>query len=216
MRIVVADDHAVLLDALKLALTELGHDVVGAVTSLESVLPVVGQTEPDVCLLDLNFPEGSSIPLVAQLRVAVPRTKIVLLTAETSSASVLQAIAAGANGFVVKTRPIADVVEACELSMSGHLAVDPALLKTALQASDSRDDPLWALQFLTDREWQVLRCIVDGMSTDEVAVELRVRRSTARTHVQNVLTKLGVHSRLQAVALVTAHGSQSMWPAHLR
>ena len=78
------------------------------------------------------------------------------------------------------------------------------------------DDPLWQLRFLTDREWEVMRCIMDGLTTAEMAHQLGVRRSTARTHVQNLLTKLGVHSRLKAAALMTAHASSESWPAHLR
>jgi two-component system nitrate/nitrite response regulator NarL len=72
------------------------------------------------------------------------------------------------------------------------------------------------LKFLTEREWDVMRCIMDGLSTDQMADHLGVRRSTARTHVQNLLTKLGVHSRLQVAALMTAHASPETWPAHLR
>ena len=78
------------------------------------------------------------------------------------------------------------------------------------------DDQLWMLTFLTDREWQVLRCVVDGLSTIQIAAALQVRPSTARTHVQNVLAKLGVHSRLQASALVAAHAKDVAWPAHVR
>ncbi len=78
------------------------------------------------------------------------------------------------------------------------------------------DDPLWALQFLTDREWEVMRCIMDGQTTEQMAETLGVQRSTARTHVQNLLTKLGVHSRLQAAALMAAHGTVDTWPAHVR
>ena len=78
------------------------------------------------------------------------------------------------------------------------------------------DDPLWVLKFVTQREWEVLRCIMDGLSTEQMADHLRVRRSTARTHVQNLLTKLGVHSRLQAAAMITAYASDETWPVHMR
>ena len=78
------------------------------------------------------------------------------------------------------------------------------------------DDPLWMLKFLTEREWEVMRCIMDGLSTEQMAEQLCVQRSTARTHVQNLLTKLGVHSRLQAAALMTAHASAETWPVHMR
>jgi two-component system nitrate/nitrite response regulator NarL len=101
-------------------------------------------------------------------------------------------------------------------AVRGQLAVEPALLQRALRPQKSTEDPLWALQFLTDREWQVMRCIMEGQTTEEMAEALGVQRSTARTHVQNLLTKLGVHSRLQAAALMSAHGSLDSWPVHLR
>jgi two-component system nitrate/nitrite response regulator NarL len=72
------------------------------------------------------------------------------------------------------------------------------------------------LKFVTEREWEVLRCIMDGLTTGQMAEHLGVHRSTARTHVQNLLTKLGVHSRLQAAALMTAHASDETWPVHMR
>ena len=216
MRIVLADDHALLLDALDVALNGRGHDVVGMARSLDAVVPMVRVHAPDVCLLDVNFPEGSSLPLIQQVRAAVPHTKVVMMSADPSHDTVVHAIAAGADGFIAKDRAIAELDEALELALEGHLAVDPTLLKGALRMSESQDNPLWALSFLTDREWQVLRCVVDGMGTEEIATSLHVKRSTARTHVQNLLTKLGLHSRLQAVALIAAHGSADIWPLNVR
>ena len=95
-------------------------------------------------------------------------------------------------------------------------ACDPALLRATGRTEADSDDPLWQLRFLTDREWEIMRCIMDGLTTAEMAHQLGVRRSTARTHVQNLLTKLGVHSRLKAAALMTTHASSESWPAHLR
>jgi two-component system nitrate/nitrite response regulator NarL len=216
MRIVVCDDHALLLEAVEIALSNLGHEVVAVTTNPDDAVRLVAEHHPDVCLLDVNFPSGSSLPVVAQLRASSPDTKVVMVSADSVPALVIQAIEAGAAGFVRKDQPIQHVIESLELAIEGHLAVDPDLLQTALRTKASGDDPLWALSFLTDREWQVLRCIVEGSTTAEIARALGVRGSTARTHVQNVLTKLGVHSRLQAAALIAAHGSQDIWPAHVR
>jgi two-component system nitrate/nitrite response regulator NarL len=129
---------------------------------------------------------------------------------------VADAIAQGAQGFVVKEKPIGVVIEAVELAHQGYLAVDPLLLQAALRPHVRSDDPLWVLKFLTEREWQVMRCLIDGLSTQEIADRLCVQRSTARTHVQNLLIKLGVHSRLQAAALMTAHASEVSWPVQMR
>jgi len=129
---------------------------------------------------------------------------------------VADALAQGAQGFVGKEKPIGAIIEALELAHQGYLAVDPHLLQVALRPRAQDEDPLWGLKFLTEREWEVLRCLVDGLSTEQMADQLGVHRSTARTHVQNLLIKLGVHSRLQAAALMTAHASEETWPVHMR
>lgn len=216
MRLVLCDDHALLLEAMEIALSAMGHEVVGVAQDPDEAVCQVAQHRPDVCLLDVNFPDGPSIPAIPRLREAAPETRVVMLSADPVPAVVVHAIEAGAAGFVRKDSPIQRLVEALELVLDGHLAVDPALLQSALRGTDSTKDPLWSLSFLTDREWEVLRCIVEGRSTAEIAAMLHVQSSTARTHVQNVLTKMGVHSRLQAAALIAAHGSEDVWPAHVR
>ncbi|HET8766615.1 response regulator transcription factor [Phycicoccus sp. M110.8] len=216
MRIVVCDDHLLLLEALGLALGARGHEVLALAESPDEAVEAVAEHHPDVCLLDVNFPGGTSLTAIHRIRELSPSTKVVMLSAEADHAIVGRAIAEGASGYVGKEKPIVEIVEMLDRAVRGQLAVEPSLLQRALRPQKSSDDPLWALQFLTDREWQVMRCIMDGQTTEEMAASLGVQRSTARTHVQNLLTKLGVHSRLQAAALLSAHGSQETWPAHLR
>ncbi|WP_270889429.1 response regulator transcription factor [Pedococcus sp. 5OH_020] len=216
MRIVVCDDHRLLLEALGMALSATGHEVVALAGHPEEAVQAVAEHQPDVCLLDVNFPDGTSVAAIHQLREASPDTKVVMLSAEADHAVVGRAIAEGASGYVGKEKPITEIVEMLDRAVRGQLAVEPSLLQRALRPHKSSEDPLWALQFLTDREWQVMRCIMEGQTTEEMAGSLGVQRSTARTHVQNLLTKLGVHSRLQAAALMSAHGSQESWPVHLR
>ena len=216
MRIVVADDHLLLLEALGLALGARGHEVLALAETPDDAVAAVAEHHPDVCLLDVNFPGGTSLAAIHRIRELSPATKVVMLSAEADHAIVGRAIAEGASGYVGKEKPIVEIVEMLDRAVRGQLAVEPSLLQRALRPQKSSDDPLWALQFLTDREWQVMRCIMDGQTTEEMATSLGVQRSTARTHVQNLLTKLGVHSRLQAAALISAHGSQETWPAHLR
>jgi two-component system nitrate/nitrite response regulator NarL len=216
MRLVVCDDHALLLESMEIALAGHGHEVVALARDPEEAVHAVVLHDPDICLLDVNFPGGTSVSTVARMREVAPRTKVVMLSGDSAPELVARAVEAGAAGFVRKGESIARLVEELELALEGHLAVEPGLLQRALRSKDRREDPLWAVSYLTDREWQVLRCIVDGHTTAQIANLLGVRGSTARTHVQNVLTKLGVHSRLQAAALVAAHGSAEMWPAHVR
>jgi two-component system, NarL family, nitrate/nitrite response regulator NarL len=216
MKIVVCDDHLLLLEALGLALGARGHEVVALASTPDEAIAAVELHQPDVCLLDVNFPTGTSVGAIHQIREIAPGTKVVMLSAEADHAIVGQAIAEGASGYVGKEKPIVDIVEMLDRAVRGQLAVEPSLLQRALRPRKSSEDPLWALQFLTDREWQVMRCIMDGQTTEEMAESLGVQRSTARTHVQNLLTKLGVHSRLQAAALMSANASHESWPAHLR
>jgi two-component system nitrate/nitrite response regulator NarL len=215
MRLVVCDDHELILDALCAALDGEGHEVVKAHRPAEAV-EAVSTYQPEVCLLDANYPEGSGLDVIGDIRAASVGTKVVMFSGDSSVQVVARAIALGAAGFVRKDRPLSDLLEAIAMAAKGHLAIEPTLLQSALRARDRGDEQLWMLTFLTDREWQVLRCVVDGLSTTEIAAALQVRQSTARTHVQNVLAKLGVHSRLQAAALVAAHAKDVAWPAHVR
>lgn len=215
MKLVVCDDHALILDALGTALADLGYEVT-KVCRPEDAIEAVRVVQPDVCLLDANYPEGSGLDVIPSIREASAGTKVVIFSADFSDDLVRRAIALGASGYVRKDRGLPQLVEAIDLAISGHMAIEPSALQRALRSGDPSEHPMWVLSFLTDREWQVLKCVSDGLSTEEIATELSVRRSTARTHVQNVLTKLGVHSRLQAAALVSANSPDFSWPKHVR
>ena len=129
-----------------------------------------GEHQPDVCLLDVNFPGGNSVwPRSTRSGRPLRETKVVMLSAEADHAVVGRAIAEGASGYVGKEKPIVEIVEMLDRAVHGQLAVEPALLQRALRPQKTTEDPLWALQFLTDREWQVMRCIMDGQTTEEMA-----------------------------------------------
>jgi two-component system nitrate/nitrite response regulator NarL len=162
--------------------------------------------QPDACLLDVSFPDASGLSVIGLIHAASPATKIIILSGSTDQTVVAEAIGKGAHGFVSKERPVSDIIAALERARDGHMAVDSDLLQQVQSSRESADNPLWVLRFLTDREWEVMRCILDGQTTEEMARNLGVQRSTARTHVQNLLTKLGVHSRLQVAALMNAGG----------
>ena len=216
MRLLVCDDHRLLLDALSMALTDHGHTVVATAIDPDDAVEAARQHQPDACLLDVNFPGANGLNAVGRIHEVSPDTKVVMLSGSISKNLVAKAIAEGAQGFVGKEKPVGDIINALEMAHQGHLAVDLLLLQEILRPQAQNDDPLWMLRFLTDREWEVMRCIMDGLSTEQMAGQLGVQRSTARTHVQNLLTKLGVHSRLQAAALMTAHASAETWPVHMR
>ena len=214
MRLVICDDHVLLTEAMVIAFADHGHDVVATGTTPQQAVDLSRQHRPDVCLLDVNFPDGSSLEAVARTRAT--GTRVVMMSAWTEHDTVRRALDAGAVGYVSKRQPMTEIVAALDRAYAGEIGVDASLLRSAGRTEAESGDPLWQLRFLTDREWEIMRCIMDGLTTAEMAHALGVRRSTARTHVQNLLTKLGVHSRLKAAALMTAHASSESWPAHLR
>jgi two-component system nitrate/nitrite response regulator NarL len=215
MRLIVCDDHTLLMEALSMALTDKGHTVVATALDPDEAVEAAREHQPDACLLDVYFPNGNGLSAIRRIHDVSPDTKVVMLTGSISGALVSQAITEGAQGFVSKSKPIEAVIEALEMVRRGLLAVDP-LLQDALRPHGQNDDPLWVLKFLTRREWEVLRCIMEGLSTQLMADQMGVSRSTARTHVQNLLIKLGVHSRLQAAALMNANASTETWPVEMR
>jgi two-component system, NarL family, nitrate/nitrite response regulator NarL len=216
MRLMLCDDHRVLLDALSMALGDAGHKVVATALDPDEAVEAARKHHPDACLLDVDFPQGNGLSAIRRIHEVSADTKVVILSGSLNSGVVADALAQGAEGFVGKEKPLRAIIEALELALQGHLAVDPHVLHDALRPRVQGNDPLWVLKFVTEREWEVLRCITDGLSTKQIADQLGVHRSTALTHVQNLLTKLGVHSRLQAAALMTAHASADTWPVQMR
>jgi len=214
MKIVICDDHVLLTEAMVIAFADHGHEVVATGTSPLRAVELSREHRPDVCLLDVNFPDGSSIDVIAP--TCATGTRVVMMSAWTEHDTVVRSLDAGAAGYVSKRQPMAEIVAALERAHAGEVGVPPSLVRATGRTEADSGDPLWQLRFLTDREWEIMRCIMDGLTTAEMAHQLGVRRSTARTHVQNLLTKLGVHSRLRAAALMTTHASSESWPAHLR
>ncbi len=216
MRLLICDDHTLLLEALSIALTDKGHTVVAMATNPDEAVEAAREHRPDACLLDVSFPNSSGITAIGRIHEASPGTKVVMLSGSMTPDLVAAALAEGAEGFVGKEKAVDVLSEALERAHEGHLAVELNVMQEVLRLPAQTEDPLSMLRLLTEREWEIMRCLVDGMTTDQMAVTLGVQRNTVRTHIHNLLTKLGVHSRLQAAALMAAHASSETWPARMR
>jgi two-component system, NarL family, nitrate/nitrite response regulator NarL len=204
VRILLCDHHRLLVEVLAAALRRIGHDVVAMTTLPEEAVDAAVEHDPDVCLLDVVFPGGRGIDTVARIR-ATTRAKVLVLSTQCDDDAVCAALAAGAGGFVGKSQGIDDVVRSLDQVCAGRVIV-PVENAPARGPARPRPPEVMALRFLTGREREALRLIAEGESTKEIAQSMHVAYSTARTHVQNVLTKLGVRSRLQAAALVAGAG----------
>lgn len=210
MEILVCDDHKLLSELISAVLTDRGHQV--SVTSLPADAVALASAKPiDVCVMDLGFPtmpdgeSGEVAPLDAIRRISSTGARVVVLSGSGALATQEAALEAGATRYMVKGEPISDVIRAVEhavLEEGPHAPPRPTPLSPRFAATWTRAS---LAAFITPRERSVLEGLVLGESTTALARRLGVRPATARTHVQNLLGKLCVHSRLEAVALAVEH-----------
>jgi two-component system, NarL family, nitrate/nitrite response regulator NarL len=204
VRLVMCDDHRLFAEPFAAALTLRGHEVL-LTTSPAEALRAVDEREPDVCVMDLRFPEADGIAAVAELRRRHPSCPVVVLTGSEDVRDLTAAAEAGASGFLRKGQPVRAIFEALDRVVAGReVLMLPSPTGPAATRGDTELRQL--VGHLTSRERQVLRHLVEAEDTRGIARALGVAPSTARTHLQSVLVKLGVHTRLQAVALVVAAG----------
>lgn len=207
MRVSVCDDHAVFAESLSLVLTEAGHTVVGVTYSPRDALPVLRAERPDVCLIDLQFPSGTALEWIPGLRAASPATAFVVLTGFLEERVLEAGIRAGVRGFAHKGQQAGDILAVLRRVAAGEVVVDHAARRDRARRPDQAQQ---IAQFLTPREREVLTRLVRGESTQALAKAMGVTRSTARSHVQSVLSKLGVHSQREAVIAAARHGLVSV------
>ena len=203
MRLLLCDDHQLFMQAVAYAFTANGHDVLGAVTDPAAAVRIAAGTRPDVCIMDLSFPDGDGMTAVAQILALVPQTKVLVLTASADPQTAWTVLRSGAHGLVGKDQPVERVFRALEQLAQGELAFDPSLLRDGMAGRGAPDFRLRLVRTLTPREREVLGRLVQAQTTESIAQSMSITVSTARSYVQGVLVKLGVHSRLQAVSLVT-------------
>lgn len=202
MRIVICDDHLLLLEALATALAGHGFTVEAAVDSPAEALRAVALHDPDMLLIDVSFPVGSGIEAAREVVARHPRTKVVMLTGGEEPEPLVEALAVGVAGYLGKNQPVDAIARALETAAQGGNPIDADLLRHARHPRTQVPRQRTPMDELTVRERHILRLLLAGMSTREMVEELGVSQSTVRTHVQNIFSKLGVHTRLQAVALL--------------
>jgi two-component system, NarL family, nitrate/nitrite response regulator NarL len=204
MRLILCDDNLILCEALAAGLEACGHQVAGIATSVPEVLQVVAALDPDVCLLDLRF-QGSPAGLDA-LRVIsreYPRTKVLVLSGVTDTATVTLALEAGAVGFLRKDQRVSQVADALRVVAGGGLVIYAAPKRARRAPGAHANQPLGEL---SPREAEVLHRIVAGQDTAQMVHEMGITTNTVQSYVKSVLAKLGAHTRLEAAALASKRG----------
>ncbi len=208
MRVLICDDHVMFADSLALVLRERGHDVVGVVYSPAEALRLLPTAAPDICLIDLGFPAGSALGALPGLVAAAPETRFVVLTGALDPGTIETALAAGVRGFAHKGRQADEIIDLLARVAAGEVATEPGAARP--DEPRPRDEARRLAGYLTPREREVLVRLARGENTATLARALKITRSTARSHVQSVLTKLGVHSQREAVIAAARHGLVSM------
>jgi two-component system nitrate/nitrite response regulator NarL len=204
MRLVLCDDNLLLDEALAPALTACGHQVVAITTSPAAGVAAVNAHTPDVYLLDPRArDEDDGLASIRAIRLRQPETAVVILTSTPDPSVAGEARRLGVAGYLSKDQNVAQIVQALDVVASGGTVFEPALSGYVRVAAPQRSEPPYEL---TPRETEVLRRIVAGQGTMQMANEMNIAASTLRTYVKNLLSKLGTHSRLQAAALASREG----------
>ena len=196
-RCILADDHPAIVDAVSRFLEEVDDvELVGQAVDGGRALQLIDDLGPDVAVLDIRMPEPNGIEIARRLSAAGSDTAVILYTAAGERSVLLEALDAGARGFLMKEAPLDDLARAIRIVAGGGTYVDPALagLLAGPQAAER-------LHTLTKREREVLRLLADGMRNIQVAEELSISPLTVRSHVKKAMDKLEADTRTQAVAL---------------
>jgi two-component system response regulator NreC len=187
-RILLADDHVIVRQGLRLLLQREGFEVIGEAANGQEAIRVARENCPDVAVLDYAMPLLNGIDAAREIVQACPRTKAILLTMHTDDHYVLEALRTGVTGFVVKSQAPADLVRAIHEVLRGMMYLSPRVSRTLVQAylakSELPPDPL------TPREREVLQLVAEGKTTKEVAKHLGISVKTAESHRTRILKKL--------------------------
>ena len=210
--LLICDDHRILTDALAM--------VVGRDGTFEMVAPPVHEPQravelcrerpPDVVLMDIEFKTGmSGIEATRRIKELSPATKVVIMTAHDDERMLVEAVEAGASGFLGKEKAADQVLATAKAAAEGEVLIDPQLLsrllpQVARERQEQREVTALFAQ-LSEREWEILREVGQGRRNEDIGSRLFISPQTVQTHVRNVLGKLEVHSKLEAVALAVRH-----------
>ena len=206
IRVFLADDHPVVRQGLRTFLESRdGIEVVGDAGDGEAAVAAVERLRPDVVLMDLVMPGLSGVDAIARIREHSPETRVVVLTSFASDDQVIPAVQAGAAAYLLKDVEPTGLEAAIRLVHEGEALLDPQITARVMEEV-AHPPPTGDLASLTPREREVLGLLARGLSNRELADTLVVSEKTVKTHVSNILMKLGVHDRTQAALLAVREG----------
>lgn len=195
IRILIADDHAVVRQGLRMFLTlDEDFEIIGEATNGAEAVNLARELQPDVVLMDLLMPVKDGITAIGDIRREMPDVEVIALTSVLEDASVVGAVKAGAIGYLLKDTQSDELRRAIKAAAEGQVQLSPQAAARLMREVRTPESP----ETLTDRETEVLRLLAGGYANKEIARELVIGEKTVKTHVSNILAKLGVQSRTQA------------------
>ena len=193
--VLLADDHEVVREGLRLALLRSPHiRVVGEAAVGETAVSLAERRRPDVIVMDLRMPGMDGIEATEEIMRRLPDAKVLIFTAYSERALLQRGLESGARGYILKEAPHETLLRAIEKVAAGETFVDPSLMAALTQTRGGTD-------VLTPREREILQLLADGMSNADVAGQLFISQETVKSHVRHILTKLEADTRTQAVAI---------------
>ncbi|TQK72295.1 MULTISPECIES: response regulator transcription factor [unclassified Nocardioides] len=203
VRVVVVDDQELFRRGLTMLLgIEDGIEVVGEASNGLDGVSLVVSSVPDVVLLDVRMPKQSGIEACVAIKEAVPMTKIIMLTVSDEEADLYEAVKSGASGYLLKDSSIEEVAQGIRVVADGQSLISPSMAAKLIDEFKTMSKPdrtAGPALKLTERELEVLRAVARGLSNRDVASLLAISENTVKNHVRNILEKLQLHSRMEAV-----------------
>jgi DNA-binding NarL/FixJ family response regulator len=190
-RILLADDHQLFRQGLRSMLPADEFEVVAEAADGQHAISLARRHEPDIAVLDVSMPGLNGVDATREVLRASPRTRVVVLTMHSETPYVVGALASGARGYVVKSQPVSDVVQALREVSAGSVYVPPAYVKVLVDIHQSGADRV--VQPLSAREREVLQLVAEGKTTKEIAYTLGVSFKTAESHRTRIMSKLDIH-----------------------
>ncbi|GAA1841199.1 response regulator [Asanoa iriomotensis] len=210
VRVMVVDDHPMWRTGVARDLAEAGYEVVATTGEGRQAVRIAGATRPDVVVLDLQLPDVPGVEVIHGLRAALPEVKVLMLSASGEQQSVLDAVKAGATGYLVKSAAPEEFLAAVARTAAGEAVFTPGLAGLVLgeyRRLAAAPEPADAgAPALTDRETEVLRLVAKGLSYKQIAERLGVSHRTVQNHVQNTLGKLQLHNRVELTRYAIEQG----------
>ena len=210
VRVLIVDDHDLFRAGLRTLLEEQGVHVVGEASGGAEAVQLVSESTPEVVIMDLNMPGMSGVEATRQISTLAPLTRVVVLTISDQDSDVMDAIFAGACGYLLKDASIQELMHGIQAAAIGESLISPTIAAKVLRrlrSSSSQPDIERTIRAeLSDREIEVLKLIANGKDNAQIAAELHISPKTVKNHISNILMKLQIDNRIQAAVYAVRSG----------